>query len=122
VDRIRFLAAKYGWWMALSMALAVAIGVAFNLILLLVLYAGLNTAGTAFYLSGLDIRSQRGRRRWRIYVALTVLQLPAGIIGVFASPGGTSPTDTLVGDPRYRDEGGTGVWMQPHQHSGGGPG
>lgn len=102
MGRLRLAATKYGWWIALSWTVAIIVGVALGTVLLIAAYAVINTVGTTLYLSAVDGRTQRGRRRWRTFVPLTILQVPVGVLGVMASPGGTSPTDKLVGDPDVR--------------------
>lgn len=103
MDRIRLVVAKYAWWIALSWVVAIIVGALLGHLLLAGIYAALNTLGATLYLSAVDPGTKRGRRRWRTFVTLTILQVPAGVVGGLVSPGGVSPTDRLVGDPDTRN-------------------
>ncbi len=93
---------KYAWWILLTWAVASVVGTIVHQLFLMCVYTAMNSTGAVRYLSAVDDRTMRGRRRWRFVPLLTVLQLPVGVLGAMVSPGGTSPTDRLAGHPDTR--------------------
>jgi hypothetical protein len=98
---LRRLVERHGGWLLASGVVVVVLGVLTGW-WLVALYGFVNSAGTVLHLDGLGPRSLGLRRRRRVLVPLTVLQLPVGIGGLLASRGGRTPTDAMFEDEGVR--------------------
>lgn len=82
------------WWTIPPMALALLLGVTFGLWGLWLSYAGLNLVGVWLYSDHHGSRMPR-RQLWMKRLAIPLL--PVGVVGVLATGGGPSPSDSVTG-------------------------